>query len=177
MKAFELITLLVIGVLQFVGTQADAQPRTAIEVAVEFIIGNCFHTLDDISRVKSAARLFKWEMLPPDAANMLKPIEGTDFEAWHARFEGQHFLIAVNHGIFEGRPAETCSVVADQEPDSLIPRVLIGLKARKMHEDADAVQINEFYAVQHPTERKVLMNIVRARDGRAPVNIGFMSIQ
>jgi hypothetical protein len=96
---------------------ASAQQRLAVDVAIEFIIGNCYHTLDDVSRVESAARLMKWEMLPAEASNMLKPVEGSGSALWHAQYEGQHFLVGVNHGMFEGRPAEVCSVVANLRPD------------------------------------------------------------
>jgi hypothetical protein len=159
-----------------VATQAVAQPRTAVDVAVEFILGNCFHTLDDISRVKSAARLFKWQALSADAAIMLKPIDGTGYGAWVAKFEGQEFLIAVNRGTSEGRPVETCSVAVNQEADIIIPRLLT-LNARKINEESDAAQVTEFYTVRHPTQSKVLMNVVRSQDGRPPVNVGFASFK
>jgi hypothetical protein len=148
-----------------------------VDVAVEFILGNCFHTLDNISRVKSAARLFKWEPLSADTANMLKPIDGTDYESWVAKFEGQTFLIAVNRGTSQGRPVETCSVAVNQEADNIIPRLLTGLGAHKINEESDAVQVTEFYTVRHPTQTKVLMNVVRSRDGRPPINVGFASFK
>jgi hypothetical protein len=175
MQAF--FVFLGIGVLQFATIQADAQPRAAVDIAVEFIMGNCFYTLDDISRVKSAARVFKWEVLPADVANMLKPVDGSDFESWAAKFEGQNFLVAVNRGTSEGRSVQSCSVVVNQEADNIIPRLLTGLRGRKINEESDAVQVTEIYAVQHPTQNRVLMKVLRARDGRPPVNVSFMSIR
>jgi hypothetical protein len=82
---------------------ANAQSRSSTDIALEFILGNCFLPLEDISRVKSAARLFKWDTLSADALNMLKPVDAIDYEAWHVAFEGQHFFIGVNRGMFRGR--------------------------------------------------------------------------
>jgi hypothetical protein len=171
-----LFIFLGIGLLQFAATQADAQPRTPVDIAVEFIVGNCFHTLDDISRVKSAARVFKWEVLPPDVANMLKPVDGTDFESWAAKFEGETFLIGINRGTAEGRLVQSCSVAVNQVADKVVPRLLTGLNARKINEESDAVQVTVTYTVQHPTQNEVLMNVLTARDGHPPVNVGFVSV-
>jgi hypothetical protein len=160
-----------------VAVHVVAQPRTAVDVAVEFIMGNCFYTLDDISRVKSAARVFKWDALPADAANMIKPVEGNDYDAWIAKFEDQTFLIAVNRGISHGRPVEACTVVVNQELGNIVPRLLTGLSSRKLHDETDAVQVTEMYSVQHPTQPKVGMSVVRSRDGRPPFAVGFMTFR
>jgi hypothetical protein len=62
-------------------------------------------------------------------------------------------------------------------PPLFIPRLLTGLNARKINEESDAVQVTEFYTVRHPTQTKVLMNVVRSRDGRPPINVGFASFK
>jgi hypothetical protein len=170
-------TLLAGVALVLSATGAYGQQRPQLEVAVEFIIGNCYRTVDDISRVNSAATLFKWKPLSPDMSNIGKPVDAKDYAAWQVEYEKEIFLVAVNRGVFRDRPAEICSVVANVAPGDLLPRLMSALKLRLLHSDSDSVQINEFYELQHPTQNQAFMSVVKSVDGRAPTNITFIGLR
>src|SRR5262245_56846857 len=93
---------------------AWAQPRGAADTAAEFVVGNCFLAVDDISRVRSMARVLKWRSLSPDMSNAVKPVDAIGHESWQVTDEGQTYLVGVNTGTFQGKRAEVCSVVANQ---------------------------------------------------------------
>jgi hypothetical protein len=94
---------------------ANVQSRSSTDIALEFILGNCFQPIDDISRVKSVARLFKWDTLSADALNnMSKPVDTIDYEAWHRaalfhRRQPGHIPRATNRGLLgRGKPTSRC---------------------------------------------------------------------
>jgi hypothetical protein len=146
----------------------------AVDVAVQFVIGNCYRSIDDISRVTSFARLMHWQALAPDMANALKPVDGTDYEAWQVSEQGQLFVVGVNRGLFRGRSAEICSVTVNQPPDALTPKLLGALKARRMQTNTEGLQVTDVYALEHPTQSVAAMIIIRLLNGDPPVTISFM---
>jgi hypothetical protein len=161
--------------LQSSSFSAVAQSTNPAQSAAEFIVGNCYRSLDDISRVSSMAELFKWELMSSEMANVLKPVDALAYQAWIVRDEGQIFLVAVNRGSLNGKPAQVCSVVANQPPDTLVPVVLKNLRGTKLlREDKDGFQITATYRLNHPTEANATLTIVRAVDNAAPVNFGFV---
>ena len=158
-------------------SEAYPQVRTEANVAAEFAIGTCYRALDDISRVRSYALLQRWTPLSADMANLMKPVDATAYQGWHAVHEGQHFFVGVNVGNLRGRPVQVCSVMVNQAPADFLPRLLAALKVGRVHIDTDAFQTTETYELQHPTQSSAALSIVKAVDGRPPVTLGFMGFR
>jgi hypothetical protein len=157
---------------------ATAQQRSAAEIAAEFVVGNCYRSIDDISRVKSMAKILKWPVMPEEMANALKPVDALDFQAWHVVHEKQHFFVGVNKGSVRGKAVNVCSVVANHPPDALVPIVLKAVKARKLlNRETAGFQITETYELEHPTANSATLTLIRSVDQEPPVNIAFTGFQ
>jgi hypothetical protein len=143
--------------------------------ATEFIIGNCYRALDDISRVKSAARLLGWQPMTDDMANVLKPVKGTGFQGWVVRDDANVYLVGVNTGERNGSKAQICTVVANLAADVLVPLLLNELSVKKpLGRDEAAMQIEDNYEIEHPTESTVFLRVVRGKTREPAVNITFV---
>jgi len=172
------VLISLVAFIGFVLPSQSAEPTMA-QRAAEFAIGTCYRALDDVSRVRSFARLMGWGGLSPDLLNIFKPVEGgADFTGWRVSHEGQLFFVGVNVGVFRGKTANICSVVANQPPDAVRSALLSALKTRSLTVDKDAMQIMEVYElVDHPSVDTAFMTITRLSDGAAPVSVAFMGLR
>ncbi|MFB6453173.1 SEL1-like repeat protein [Bradyrhizobium tunisiense] len=149
------------------------------EVAARFALGTCYDALDDISRVKSYARLMNWQSLPPDARNIMRPVAaGSDYQAWTVNEDGQTFFVSAHVGNFRGKPAQVCQVFTPSPVEQVIAS--IGSKVRMSEPQAAEIglQRNEVYQLlQHPTGRLALLLVARSKEGGKGVVLGFMGVQ
>jgi len=81
-----------LSLLEICSRPALAQAESTIQKAATFIVGTCYRTIDDISRIKSYAKLSHWREMPAEMLDLAKPVEGSDVAGWIAEFEGQTFL-------------------------------------------------------------------------------------
>jgi len=159
---------------------ALAQQKTEAEIAAEFIIGNCYRSIDDISRVKSMARIFKWQPLPPDLASAMKPVESGGYESWHVLHQGQHFFVGVNTGNERGKPVEVCTVIANHPPEVLVPIVLENVKTRRfVSRNTNGLQTTATYELEHPTQKLELamLSVTTGVNNDPPVNFSFIGFR
>lgn len=152
---------------------------TPAEVAASFALGTCYDALDDISRVKSYARLMKWRELPPDVKNVMRPVaSGSNYQAWTVNEGGQTFIVSAHVGSFRGKPAQVCQVFISVPAEQVIAS--IGNKVRlSSPQSADmGMQRNEVYQfLQHPTGRPALLLVAKSKEGEKGAVLGFMGVQ
>jgi hypothetical protein len=160
-------------------SQTTPAKGTPAEIAASFALGTCYDALDDVSRVKSYARFMKWQSLPPDAKNGLRPMaSGSDYQAWTVNEGGQQFLVSAHVGSFRGKPAQVCQVFTPIAAEQVIAS--IGSKVRlSQPQSADiGMQRNEVYQLlQHPTGRPALLLVAKSKEGDKGAVLGFMGVQ
>jgi hypothetical protein len=156
-----------------------ATTNLVADVAADFVLSTCYEPIDDISRVKSYARLAKWQPLGADEKNVLRPVEAKDFEAWAVEERGQKFVVAVSHGQFRGKPTQVCQVSINVPVDAVLSKIISKIKVGQQISGTVGLQKNEIYQlVQHPTVPNALILVARSKDeGAAFANIGFMGLQ
>lgn len=158
------------------GVPAKGSPA---EVAASFALSTCYEALDDISRVKSYARMMKWQSLPPDAKNVLRPVAaGSDYQAWTVNEGGQTFFVSAHVGSFRGKPAQVCQVFTPSPVEQVIASM--GSKVRISEpQSADiGMQRNEVYQLlQHPTGKPALLLVAMSKERDKGAVLGFMGLQ
>ncbi|MEM7728303.1 MAG: hypothetical protein AAF311_03420 [Pseudomonadota bacterium] len=74
----------------------------------------CAANMPRLDKIESAARLYSWENLPAEMANMVSPADpSTPFKGWYIPSENLPVMIGITETVFEGEPAYGCSLAAD----------------------------------------------------------------
>ncbi len=152
---------------------------TPAEIAASFALSTCYDALDDISRVKSYARMMKWQPLPPDAKNVLRPIaSGTDYQAWLVNDNGHQFFVSAHVGSFRGKPSQVCQVFTPIAVEQVIASIASKVRLSQPQSADIGMQRNELYQfLDHPTGRPALLLVARNKDGDKGAVLGFMGVQ
>jgi hypothetical protein len=159
--------------------QASPAKGTLGEVAASFALSTCYDALDDISRVKSYARMMKWQPLPADAKNVMRPIaSGSDYEAWLVIDNGTEFFVSAHIGSFRGKPAQVCQVYMPIAVEQVIASIAKKVRLSQPQTAEIGMQRNEIYQLlQHPTGRPALLIVAKSKEGDKGSVLGFMGIQ
>lgn len=151
--------------------------RSAAGVAADFILSTCYEAVDDVSRVKSYARLTKWQPLPKDVKNIMKPANAKKYEAWLVKEGGQQFIVGVNEGQFRGKRTQVCQISVNLPAKIVVSRISKKIRLGKGHSRNVGLQVTDMYQLlEHPSVRLGFMIVGRSKDGRPPVNISFMGV-
>jgi hypothetical protein len=152
---------------------------TPAEVGASFALSTCYESLDDISRVKSYARMMKWQPLPPDAKNVMRPMaSGSDYEAWLVHENGNRFFVSAHIGSFRGKPSQVCQVYTAIAAEQVIASIARKVRLSQPQTAEIGMQRNEIYQLlQHPTGRPALLVVAKSKEGDKGAVLGFMGIQ
>jgi hypothetical protein len=144
---------------------------------VEFFIGTCLHSIDDISRVKSLAAIKKWQKLPEDTLNVMKPVEGRDYEGWAVQYDGELYIVAVNRGVWgEGEQANTCTVIVNAPKDDVLAALGKAVKLKKVHVEDEPLQVSEVFQFDSLIADRAIVQVMWAKNLRPPVNLSIVGI-
>jgi hypothetical protein len=159
--------------------QAAPAKGTPAEVAASFALSTCYEVLDDISRVKSYARIMKWQPLSADAKNVMRPIaSGSDYEAWLVNENGIQFFVSAHVGSFRGKPAQVCQVFTPIAVEQLMASLASKVRLSQPQTAEIGMQRNEVYQLlQHPTGRPALLFVAKSKEGNKGAVLGFMGVQ
>ncbi len=145
---------------------------------VEFFLGTCFGSLDDVSRVKSLAALLKWPKAPPDFANLAKPVTGKDYLSWIVRKDGEFYAVAVNQSPWSDKQtANVCSVVIQSPRDAVIAELTRVLKLKKVHEEHEPLQTTYFYEYDSSVVERAMVTVIALDNGTSPVSLAVTGIR
>lgn len=159
--------------------QAAPAKGTPAEVAASFALSTCYEALDDISRVKSYARMMKWQPLPADAKNFMRPMaSGSDYEAWLVNENGAQFFVSAHIGSFRGKPSQVCQVYSPIAVEQVIASIARKVRLSQPQTAEIGMQRNEIYQLlQHPTGRPALLLVAKSKEGDKGAVLGFMGVQ
>jgi hypothetical protein len=159
--------------------QATPAKGSLAEVAASFALSTCYDALDDVSRVKSYARMMKWEPLSADAKNVMRPIaSGSDYEAWLVNENGIQFFVSAHVGSFRGKPAQVCQVFAPIAVEQVIARLASKVRLSAPQTAEIGMQRNEVYQLlEHPTGRPALLLVAKSKESNKGAVLGFMGVQ
>lgn len=150
-----------------------------VDAAAEFALKTCYEALDDASRVRSYARLMKWETLSGDMKNIMRPSgAGADYEAWLVAESNQWFIVSVHRGSFRGNPAEVCQVSTEVSSEQLVAS--IGRKVRigsPTSGDLGMQQTSIYQLLQHPNVRLAFLIVVNSKDKKPFTIVSFMGVR
>jgi len=149
------------------------------EVAASFALSTCYDMLDDVSRVKSYARMMKWQPLPADAKNFMRPMaSGSDYEAWVVNESNIQFLVSAHVGRFRGKPAQVCQVYTRIAVEQVIASIARKVRLSQPQMAEIGMQRNEIYQLlQHPTGHPALLLVAKSKEGDRGGVLGFMGVQ
>jgi hypothetical protein len=159
--------------------QSGPAKGTPAEIAASFALGTCYDALDDVSRVKSYARLMKWQALPADAKNVLRPMaSGSDYQAWTVNEGGQQFLVSAHVGSFRGKPAQVCQVVTPIAVEQVMASIASKVRLSQPQSADIGMERKEVYQLlQHPTGRPALLLVAKSKESDKGAVLGFMGVQ
>jgi len=149
------------------------------EIAASFALSTCYEALDDISRVKSYARMMKWQPLPADAKNVMRPMAGgSDYEAWLVNENGTQFIVSAHIGSLRGKPSQVCQVFSPIAVEQVIASIASKVRLAKSQTAEIGMQRNEIYQLlQHPSGRPALLLVATSIEGTKGAVLGFMGVQ
>lgn len=158
------------------GAPAKGSPA---EIAASFALSTCYDALDDISRVKSYARLMKWQPLPADAKNFIRPMaSGSDYEAWLVNENGIQFIVSAHIGSFRGKPSQVCQVFTPVAVEQVIASLVSKVRLSQPQTAEVGMQRNEIYQLlQHPTGRPAFLLVAKSKEGDKGAVLGFMGVR
>lgn len=146
--------------------------------AMEFFAGVCFHTIDDLGRVRGMATTFGWNELPEDMAKVMKPVEGTDFTGWVAKSrELGAAIVSTNKGKWiDGRKANVCSTILQINPQDAINILQIEFGAQLIQSNKEPFQTMNIYKANSSVVPALMITLLFDPKGRPPVNITAFGI-
>ncbi len=145
---------------------------------IEFFLGTCFGSLDDVSRVQSLAALLKWKNAPADFANLGKPVNSIKYETWLVQKEGEFYAVAVNQAPWNDRQiANVCSVAIQSSGNAVIAELTRVIKLKKVHEEDEPLQTTSYYEYESMAVDRAMVSVVALKDGSAPVSLGVTGIR
>ena len=157
---------------------AKAVSKSPADLAAEFVLNTCYDPIDDVSRVRSLARLEKWQALADDVKNIMRPVDAMEYEAWLVEHEGQKFIVGVNQGHFKAQPTEVCQVSVNLPAEPFLSKIASKVKLGKMQRAVIGLQTTDIHELpNHPTGRTAWMIVARPMDDRPVVNISFMGMK
>ena len=145
---------------------------------IEFFLGTCFGSLDDISRVKSLAALLKWQNAPAEFANLGKPVNGGGYESWVVRRDGEFYVVAVNQAPWvDEKLANVCSVVVESPRDAVLTELTRMVKLKKIHEEHEPLQTTYYFEYDSSAVERAMVSVAALDNGTAPVSLGVTGIR
>lgn len=138
--------------------QSEASTKVDKErVLLESFYGFCYLNIEDLEKVRAAARELKWQELSEDAWKMLG---GSGGKGWWLRHNSLTMMLGINTGEFRGKKVNICSLAtAKIDPDKIIKLLERDFSLQLMDQENDVYQQWRFYRMDKLGEKAVVYSI------------------